>query len=127
MIPPCIHLFSSASGNRKVGGGKQGRGNQPPYRRYGPDTEVQYRPRKPHELAKPSRILSKSEADTEFQCRPHIVDMDTIADPVFADAISETSDVGRAARVDRTKTVRPQGVLLEGGSRRLPSQKALGA
>ena len=26
------------------GGGKQGRGNQPPYQRYGPDTEIQYRP-----------------------------------------------------------------------------------
>ena len=31
------------------------------------------------------------EADTEFQYRPHIVDTDTIADAVFADAISETS------------------------------------
>ena len=40
---------------------------------------------------KPSRILSKREADTEFQYRPHIVDTDTIADAVFADAISETS------------------------------------
>ena len=57
------------------GVGKQGRGNQPP-RRYGPDTEFQYRPRKPHGLAKPSRILSKREADTEFQYRPHIVDTD---------------------------------------------------
>ena len=26
----------------------------PPYRRYGPDTEIQYRPWKPHEPAKPS-------------------------------------------------------------------------
>ena len=71
------------------GGGKQGRGNQPPYRRYGPDTEIQHRPREPHELAKTSRILSKREADTEFQYRPHIVDPDTIADAIFADAISE--------------------------------------
>ena len=31
---------------------------------------------KPHELAKPSRIPSKREADTEFQYRPHIVDTD---------------------------------------------------
>ena len=38
---------------------KQGRGNQPPYRRYGPDTEIQYRPREPHGLAKTSRILYK--------------------------------------------------------------------
>ena len=73
------------------GVGKQARGNQPPYRRYGPDTEIQYRLRKPHGLGKPSRILSKREADTEFQYRPHIVDTDTIADAVFADAISETS------------------------------------
>ena len=64
------------------GGGKQGRGNQPPNRRYGPDTEIQY-----------SRLLSKKEADTEFQYRPHIVDTDTIADAIFADAISETSMV----------------------------------
>ena len=73
------------------GPGKQGRGNQPPYRRYGPDTEIQCRPQKPHGPAKPSRILSKTEADTEFQYRPHIVDTDMIADAVFADAISETS------------------------------------
>ena len=48
-----------------------------PYRRYGPDTEIQYRPREPQGLAKTSRILSKREADTEFQYRPHIVDTDT--------------------------------------------------
>ena len=36
-------------------------------------------------------ILSKSEADTGFQYRPRIVDTDTIADAIFADAISETS------------------------------------
>ena len=59
------------------GVGKQGRGNQPPYRRYGHDTEIQYRPREPFGLAKTSRILSKREADTEFQYRPHIVDTDT--------------------------------------------------
>ena len=59
---------------------------------YGPDTEVQYRPWKPHEPAKPSRILSKKEADVEFQYRPHNADSNTIADaPFFADAVSETS------------------------------------
>ena len=42
-------------------------------------------------LPKPNRILSKREADTEFQYRPHIVETDTIADSIFADAISETS------------------------------------
>ena len=73
------------------GGSKQGRGNQRRYRRYGPDTEIQYRPRNPHELAKPCRILSRREADTEFQYRPPIVDTDMIADAIFADAISETS------------------------------------
>ena len=45
--------------------------------RYGPDTEIQYQPREPHGLAKTSRILSKTEADTEFQYRPHIVHTDT--------------------------------------------------
>ena len=59
------------------GVGKQGRGNQPPYRRHGPHMEIQYRPREPHRLAKTSRIFSKREADTEFQYRPHIVDTDT--------------------------------------------------
>ena len=39
------------------GGGKQGRGNQPYYRRYGPDTEILYRLRKLHRHAKPSRSL----------------------------------------------------------------------
>ena len=59
------------------GVGRQGRGNQPPCRRYGTDTEIQYRLREPQGLAKTSRILSKREADTEFQYRPHIVDTDT--------------------------------------------------
>ena len=65
------------------GGGKQGRGNQPPYRRHGPDTEIQYRPRKPHGPVKPSRSLSKRDTDTEFQYRPQIVATDTIADAVL--------------------------------------------
>ena len=47
-------------------------------------------PGKPHGPAKPSRTLSKREADTECQYRPHIVDTDTIAEPIFADATSET-------------------------------------
>ena len=34
---------------------KQGRGSQPPLRRYGPNTEIQYRPQKPHRLAKTRR------------------------------------------------------------------------
>ena len=75
------------------GVGKQGRGNQPAYRRYGPDTEIQYRPREPHALAKTSRILSKRAADTEFQYRPHIVDSiirTPIADAIFSEAISDT-------------------------------------
>ena len=59
-----------------IGSRQTGSRNHPPYRRYGPDTEFQYRPRKPHGLAEPSRILSKREADKEFQYRPHIVDTD---------------------------------------------------
>ena len=76
--------------------GKQGRGNQPPYRRYGPDTEIQYRPREPHGLAKTSRILSKTEADTEFQYRPRIVDTDTIAD-LFKILICRCDPIGSVA------------------------------
>ena len=67
--------------------------NPPPHhRRYGPDTEIQHRPREPHGLAKTSRFLSKREADMEFQYRHHIVD----ADAIFADAISETPIFRRA-------------------------------
>ena len=69
-----VYAISLAIGN---GVGKQGGGNQPPYRRYGPNTEIQHRPREPHGLTKTTRILSKREADTEFQYRPHIVDTET--------------------------------------------------
>ena len=71
--------------------------------RYGPDTEIQYRPRKPHGLAKPSRSRSKREADTEVQYRPHIVDTDTISDAAFADAISETSMKGQGKKLENDK------------------------
>ena len=63
------------------GVGKQGSRQSTPYRQYGPDTEIQFRPLEPHGLAKPSRILSKREADTEFQYRPHI-----LSGPVLRDA-----------------------------------------
>ena len=94
------------------GVGKQGRGNRPPYRRYGPDTEIQYRLRKPHGPAKRSRILSKREADTEFQYRPYIVDTDTIADALFADAISETSKELQNVSATRLCQVCPSFVML---------------
>ena len=61
----------------------------------------------PHGPAKPSRILSKREADTEFQDRPHIVDTDTIADAISADAISETSTMVRSE--NRQKSERSRG------------------
>ena len=73
---PCVNWDKYHLGIGE-GVGKQGRGNQPPYRRYGPDTEIQHRPREPHGLAKTSRILPKREADSEFQYQPHIVDTDT--------------------------------------------------
>ena len=81
---PANALRASSLGIRK-GGGKQGHGNQPRYRLCGPDTEIKHRPENPHELMKPSRTLSKREADTEFQYRPHFVDMDTIADGIFCE------------------------------------------
>ena len=57
------------------------------------DQIQKYQPRKPHGLAKPSRILSKREADAEFQYRPHIIATDRIADAVLADAVAETSNL----------------------------------
>ena len=76
MTPFCLHrspLFlkiirgvGHRSGNRKNGGGKQGRGNQPPYRRYGPDTEIQYRPRKPHGPANPAQFSPKGKPIRNF-------------------------------------------------------------
>ena len=86
------------------GVGKQGRGNQPPYRRYGPDTEIQYRPREPHGLAKTSRILSKREADTEFQYRPHIVDTDTDCGLKKVHVL-ETSGTLESAEVSKNKEI----------------------
>ena len=56
--------------------------------------EIQYRPWKRHGPAKPSRILSKREADTEFQYRPHIVDTDTIADAIFGRHFRESDSQG---------------------------------
>ena len=76
------------------GVGKQGGGNQPPYRRYGPDTEIQYRSRKPHGLAKPSRTLSKRKLIRNFSIDPTSSIRTSIADSIFADAISETPRVG---------------------------------
>ena len=93
-FPVPVGFLGHPSGNRKWWR-QTGSRQSTHYRRYGPDTEIQYRPQKPHGPAKPSRILSKREADTEFQYRPHIVDTDTIADAVFADAISETSNPDR--------------------------------
>ena len=79
-------------GNRK----KQGLEGQGPYRRYGPDTEFQYRPLKPRGLAKPRRILFKREADTEFQYRPHIVDTDIDCGRHFCGRHFRDSYVGRS-------------------------------
>ena len=89
-----LTLSERSSGNRKRCR-QTGSRQSTPYRRYGPDTEIQYRLRKPHGPAKRSRIPSKREADTEFQYRPYIVDTDAITDARFADAISETSRSGK--------------------------------
>ena len=75
------------------GGGKQGRGNQPPIStirtRYGNSVSTP----EATWTCKPSRILSEREAHTESQYRPHIVDTNTIAAAFLADAVSETSMV----------------------------------
>ena len=65
---PFSFLISLGIGN---GGGKQGRGNQPPYRRYEPDTEIQHRPRKPHRPAKPrAEISPKGKPIRNFSINP---------------------------------------------------------
>ena len=80
-----------------------GRDNQPPYRQYVPNTEIQYRPPRGYtDMQKPSRIFSEREAHMEFQSRPHTIDTDTIADAVFADAVSKSSS-------RRRKTVATRG------------------
>ena len=52
------------------GGGKQGRGNQPPYRRYGPDTEIQYRPRSHTDLQNPAEFSPKGKPIRNFSIDP---------------------------------------------------------
>ena len=83
---------SFSSWNLRIGNGvgKQGRGNQPPYRRHGPDTEIQYQPRKPHGLSKPRRIFSQRKPIRNVSINPTPSIRTSIADAVFADAISET-------------------------------------
>ena len=81
----CCKSLAAESGVLGIrnGVGKQGRGNQPP-----PSTiRTRYRnsvsTSEAAGLAKANRILSEREAHKEFQYRPHILDMDTIADAVF--------------------------------------------
>ena len=52
------------------GGGKQGRGNQPPYRRYGPDTEIQYRPRSHTDRRNPPQFSPKGKPIRNFSMDP---------------------------------------------------------
>ena len=52
------------------GGGKQGRGNQPPYRRYRPDTEIQYRPRSHADLQNPAEFSPKGKPMRNFSIDP---------------------------------------------------------
>ena len=74
------------------GGGKQGSGNHPTYRRYGPDTDFQYRPPRSYtELQNQAEFSPKGKPIRNFSIGSHIVDTDiAIADAIFADAISET-------------------------------------
>ena len=65
--------------------------DQPPYRRYGPDTEIQYRPRKPHGLwQNPAEFSPKDKPIRNFSIDPTSSMRTLIADAIFADAISET-------------------------------------
>ena len=74
-------MLSLGIGN---GGGKQGRGNQPPYRRYGSDTEIQYRPWEATRTCKTQQnSLQKGSRYGISVSTPHRVNTDTIADAVF--------------------------------------------
>ena len=101
--------FSGISGNRKRWR-QTGSRQSTPYRQYGPETEIRYRPLKLHGFPEPAqkilprllgqcRFLSKRKPDTQIQYRHCIADTETIADAIFPDAASETSR-------DRTQTWR---------------------
>ena len=74
------------------GVGKEGRGNQPPYRRYGPDTEIQlYRPPGSHtDWQKQAEFSPKAKPIRNFSIDPTSSIRTPIADAIFADAISES-------------------------------------
>ena len=55
----------------------------PPIEHADPIRKFSIDPASHTDLQKPSRILSKREAHTEFQYRPRIVDTETIADAIF--------------------------------------------
>ena len=52
------------------GDGKQGRSNQTPYRRYGPDTEIQYRPGSHTHLPNPAELSPKGKPIWDFSIDP---------------------------------------------------------
>ena len=88
--PACYGSLSECLLGIGNGVGKQGRGNQPAYRRYGPDTEIQYRPREPHGLAKQAELSPKGKPIWNFSIDSTSSIRTPIADAIFADAISET-------------------------------------
>ena len=81
----------------------------PPYRRYGPDTEIQYRPRICHKdwqnsaefSPKGKPIRSSLSIDPTSSIRT------SIADAIFADAISETPSVLFPSKVVRSRMNSP--------------------
>ena len=84
---PLRVLFPLRIGN---GVGKQGRGNHPPYRRYGRDTKIQYRHQSHTDLQNPAEFSRKGKPIRNFSINPTSSIRTSIADAVLADAISET-------------------------------------
>ena len=83
-------MLECHSGNRKWWRQDRVAAINPPIDDTDPIRKYSIDPGSHTDLQKPSRILSKRQVDTEFQYRPYIVDTATIADAVFADAISGT-------------------------------------
>ena len=101
------------------GVGKQDRGNQPPYRRYGPDTEIQYRPPFATRTGKNKlNSLQKGSRYEHFSIDPTSSIQTPIADAIFADAISETPNFGSKTTVEhRIERLESLAVSAARGSR----------
>ena len=99
---PKITLPQKESGKRSLSGNRKwclqtGSRQSTPYRRYGPDTEIQYRLKKATRTGKnPAEFSPKRESRYgNFSIDPTSSIRTSIADAIFADAISETPSLAK--------------------------------